>query len=52
MQVILREKQVTFNENDTITHFITGMNIAIQEYLRGIFVIKSEKKEYGVILKR
>ena len=52
MQVILREKHVTFNENDTITHFITGINIVIQEYLRGIFVMKSEKKEYEVFLKR
>ena len=39
---------VTFNENYTITHLKTGMNIVIQEFLREIFVMKSTVKEYEV----
>ena len=37
MKVLLSEKHVTFNENYTIRHLKTGMNIPIQEFLWGIF---------------
>ena len=45
MKVFLREKHIT-NENDTITHLKTGMKIDTQEFLSGIFVMKSEVREY------
>ena len=51
MKVLLRKKHVTFNENYTITRLKTGMNIAIQEFLQGIFVMKSKVKEYEVFFK-
>ena len=52
MKVILTEKHITFNENYTITHGKTGMNIPTQEFLRGIFVgIYIEGFEYEVLYK-
>ena len=39
IKVLLREKHVAFNENYKITHWKTGMNIDIQEFLRGISVL-------------
>ena len=50
-KVLLREKHITFNENYTITHLKSGMNIPKQEFLQGIFVMKSNVKEYEVFLK-
>ena len=44
MKVLSGEKHVTFNENYTIAHLKTGMNIPIQGFLRGIIVIKSNVK--------
>ena len=51
MKVLLREKHVTFYKNYTITHLKTGMNIPIQEFLRGIFFMRLKVKEYEVFLK-
>ena len=51
MNVLLREKHVTFNENYIITHLKTGMKIDIQEFLRGILVMKSKVKENEVFFK-
>ena len=42
------KKCIGFNENDTITHMKTGMNIPIQEFLRLIIVMNSNVKEYEV----
>ena len=45
IKVLLREKLITFKENYTNTHLKTGMNFSIQEYFRGIFVMKSKVNE-------
>ena len=39
MSVLMDEKHITFDENYTITHLKTGMNIGL-EVLRGVFVMK------------
>ena len=48
MKVLLREKHIIFNENYIITHLKIGMNIPIQKFFGGIFVMKSNVKEYEV----
>ena len=51
MKILLRKKPIIFNENYTITHFKTGMNITIHAFLRGIFVMKSNVKKYEMFFK-
>ena len=45
------EKHVTLNENDSITHLKRGMNISLQEFLRGVFVMKAAIKDHQEIFK-
>ena len=48
IQLLINEKCISFNENYTITHLKTDMTIPIQEFLRLIFVVNSNVKEYEV----
>ena len=46
MEVLMGEKHLTLNENYTVTHSKTGMNIDLQEFLRGVFVMKTAFKDH------
>ena len=51
IKLLISEKHITFNENYTITHLKTDMDIPIQEFLRFIFVMNANVKEYEVFFK-
>ena len=48
IQLLINEKCISFNENYTITHLKTDMTIPIEDFLRMIFVVNSNVKEYEV----
>ena len=51
IKLLISEKHINFNENYTITHLKTDMDIPIQEFLRFIFVMNANVKEYEVFFK-
>ena len=51
MKVLMEEKHVTLNESYTITYIKTGMNIDLQEFLLGVFVMKAAINQQQVFFK-
>ena len=48
MKILFSEKHITHDNNYIIIYLKTGANIELQDYLRGIYIMRAKVKEYAV----